>query len=57
MALLRVFDLEKQFTFYASYHSHPVNVAIHLVCIWPILATMILLLQVTLQKICAGICI
>lgn len=41
-----MFDLEKQFAFYASYHSNPVNVAIHLVCIWPILATAITLLQV-----------
>ena len=28
------FDLKKQFIFYASYHNHPVNVAIHLFCIW-----------------------
>ena len=28
------FDLRKQFVFYASYHNHPVNVFIHLVCIW-----------------------
>merc|ERR1712128_181073 len=27
-------DLKKQFIFYASYHNHPVNVAIHLFCIW-----------------------
>ena len=28
------FDLRKQFVFYASYHHQPVNVFIHLVCIW-----------------------
>ena len=28
------FDLKKQFIFYASYHNHPVNIAIHLFCIW-----------------------
>eukprot|EP00092_Neocalanus_flemingeri_P023378 GFUD01025346.1.p1 GENE.GFUD01025346.1~~GFUD01025346.1.p1 ORF type:complete len:203 (+),score=48.74 GFUD01025346.1:158-766(+) len=28
------FDLKKQFIFYASYHNNPVNVAIHLFCIW-----------------------
>ena len=39
-------DLKKQFTFYASYHNQRVNVAIHLLCIWPILATALLLLQV-----------
>ena len=27
-------DLKKQFVFYASYHNHPVNVLIHLGCIW-----------------------
>jgi len=41
------FDLKKQFTFYASYHNHPVNVAIHLVCIWQILWSFIALLQYT----------
>jgi len=28
------FDLKKQFIFYASYHNNPVNVLIHLFCIW-----------------------
>jgi uncharacterized membrane protein YGL010W len=28
------FDLKEQFIFYASYHNNPVNVAIHLFCIW-----------------------
>jgi len=41
------FDLKKQFTFYGSYHNHPVNVAIHLVCIWQILWSFIALLQYT----------
>ena len=27
-------DLKKQFVFYGSYHSQPLNVLIHLVCIW-----------------------
>lgn len=40
-------NLEKQFVFYASYHHNWVNVLIHLLCIWPILATAILLLQYT----------
>jgi len=30
------FDLKKQFIFYASYHNDPVNVGIHLLCIWNI---------------------
>ena len=39
-------DLEKQFTFYASYHNNPINVLIHILCIWPILATGLVILQV-----------
>ena len=30
-------DLKNQFIFYASYHNHPVNVFIHLFCIWQLL--------------------
>ena len=41
------FDLEKQFVFYASYHNSPINVAIHILCIWPILATGLVLFQYT----------
>merc|ERR1711934_651567 len=41
------FDLEKQFTFYASYHNNPINVLIHILCIWPILATGLVILQYT----------
>merc|ERR1739848_946682 len=40
-------DLKKQFTFYASYHNQWVNIMIHILCIWPILATAVLLLQYT----------
>jgi hypothetical protein len=52
MAIKNAFNLEKQFTFYASYHRQPVNVAIHLLCIWPILSTAILMLQVTVVQLC-----
>ena len=41
------FNLEKQFTFYASYHNNPANVFIHILCIWPILATGLVMLQVS----------
>ncbi len=51
MAIKNAFNLEKQFTFYASYHRQPVNVAIHLLCIWPILSTAILMLQVTVVQL------
>ena len=40
------FNLKKQFVFYASYHNDPFNIMIHVICIWPILATAIVLLQV-----------
>merc|ERR1712226_992364 len=40
-------DIEKQFTFYASYHNAPINVIIHFLCIWPILATSLVLFQYT----------
>ena len=49
MAIRNALNLEKQFSFYASYHRQPVNVAIHLLCIWPILATALLRLQVYLK--------
>ena len=38
-------DLEKQFIFYASYHNNPVNVLIHLLCIWNIAFSAVVLLQ------------
>ncbi|KFY23359.1 hypothetical protein V491_02569 [Pseudogymnoascus sp. VKM F-3775] len=37
-------DLEKQLCFYSSYHQHPVNVGIHMLCIPMILFSFILLL-------------
>ncbi|KAJ9123943.1 hypothetical protein QFC22_000734 [Naganishia vaughanmartiniae] len=37
-------DVKKQLTFYASYHSHPINIAIHMVCIPLILWSFILYL-------------
>ena len=40
------YDLEKQYVYYASYHNHPINAMIHIICIWPILATAIFMLQV-----------
>ena len=40
------FNLKKQFVFYASYHNDPINVMIHLICIWPIFATGVVFLQV-----------
>ncbi|GLE01501.1 hypothetical protein PINS_up018356 [Pythium insidiosum] len=37
------FDLEKQLVFYMSYHHNKINQWIHLVCIWPILITAVIM--------------
>ncbi|KAJ0399419.1 hypothetical protein ATCC90586_000393 [Pythium insidiosum] len=37
------FNLEKQLVFYMSYHHDKINQWIHLVCIWPILITAIIM--------------
>ena len=44
MAGAGIFDLEKQFAFYGAYHSNRINILIHLVFVWPILFTALLLL-------------
>ncbi|KAI7751188.1 hypothetical protein M8C21_027800 [Ambrosia artemisiifolia] len=36
-------DLEKNFAFYAAYHSNPINIAIHMIFVWPIFFTALLL--------------
>ncbi|KAL5229745.1 hypothetical protein ABZP36_028521 [Zizania latifolia] len=41
----RVLDLERHYAFYAAYHSNPVNVLVHAVCVWPILFTALLALR------------
>ncbi|KAG7377521.1 hypothetical protein PHYPSEUDO_011514 [Phytophthora pseudosyringae] len=41
------FDLEKQVTFYLSYHDNKVNQCIHLACIWPIFVSGLLILAHT----------
>ncbi|WOL20262.1 hypothetical protein Cni_G29066 [Canna indica] len=42
-----LFDLERHFAFYGAYHSNPVNVFIHMLFVWPIFYTSLLLLQFT----------
>ena len=42
-----MFDLEKQYIFYASYHSNPVNLLIHLLCIWNTAASGLVFFQYT----------
>ncbi|KAJ6801728.1 putative endoplasmic reticulum membrane protein [Iris pallida] len=40
-------DLEKHFAFYGAYHSDPINVLIHVLFVWPIFYTALLLFQYT----------
>ncbi|CAN1152671.1 2-hydroxy-palmitic acid dioxygenase mpo1 [Linum perenne] len=47
MARLSLFDLERHFAFYGAYHSNPTNVLIHMIFVWPILFTGLLILYFT----------
>ncbi|CAB1184501.1 unnamed protein product [Spirodela intermedia] len=40
-------NLEEHFAFYGAYHSAPVNVLIHILLVWPIFFTILLLLYFT----------
>lgn len=42
-----LFDLEKHFAFYGAYHSNPINIVIHMIFVWPIFFTALLLLYFT----------
>ncbi|KAL3819421.1 hypothetical protein ACJIZ3_005378 [Penstemon smallii] len=42
-----LFDLEKHFAFYGAYHSNPTNIVIHMIFVWPILFTALVLLYFT----------
>ncbi|KAK6117941.1 hypothetical protein DH2020_048304 [Rehmannia glutinosa] len=42
-----LFDLEKQFAFYGAYHSNPVNILVHMIFVWPIAFTFLVLLYFT----------
>ncbi|KAI3504668.1 hypothetical protein L2E82_46603 [Cichorium intybus] len=47
MAKIGLFDLEKHFAFYGAYHSNPVNIFIHMLFVWPILFTALVILYFT----------
>lgn len=38
-----LFDLEKHFAFYGAYHRNPVNIFIHMLFVWPIFFTTLML--------------
>lgn len=50
-------NLEKQVTFYLSYHNNKVNQLIHLVCIWPIFVSGLVILAHTQSLIEAPECL
>lgn len=47
MARLGLFDLENHFAFYGAYHSNPINIFIHILFVWPLVFTSLLLLYFT----------
>lgn len=47
MAKIGLLDLEKHFAFYGAYHSNPVNILIHMMFVWPILFTTLVILYFT----------
>ncbi|KAK3223005.1 hypothetical protein Dsin_010030 [Dipteronia sinensis] len=47
MGKIGLFDLEKHFAFYGAYHKNPVNIAIHMLFVWPIFFTALLILYFT----------
>nr|XP_043638602.1 2-hydroxy-palmitic acid dioxygenase mpo1 [Erigeron canadensis] len=47
MAKIGLFDLENHFAFYGAYHSNPVNIFIHMLFVWPILFTSLVILYFT----------
>ncbi|XP_051116012.1 2-hydroxy-palmitic acid dioxygenase mpo1 [Andrographis paniculata] len=42
-----LFDLESHFAFYGAYHSNPINVFIHMIFVWPIAFTLLVVLYFT----------
>ncbi|CAI9757552.1 unnamed protein product [Fraxinus pennsylvanica] len=40
-------DLEKHFAFYGAYHSNPINIFIHMLFVWPIFFTALVLFNFT----------
>jgi uncharacterized membrane protein YGL010W len=47
MGKIGVLDLEKHFAFYGAYHSNPINIALHMLFVWPIFFTALLILYFT----------
>ncbi|XP_076928999.1 2-hydroxy-palmitic acid dioxygenase MPO1-like [Bidens hawaiensis] len=47
MAKIGLFDLEKHFAFYGAHHNNPVNIFIHMLFVWPILFTFLVLMYFT----------
>lgn len=47
MGKIGLFDIEKHFAFYGAYHSNPVNIIIHMLFVWPLFFTALILFYFT----------
>uniref|UniRef100_A0A7N1A6G4 YGL010w-like protein n=1 Tax=Kalanchoe fedtschenkoi TaxID=63787 RepID=A0A7N1A6G4_KALFE len=47
MGQIGLLDLERHFAFYGAYHSNPVNILIHMIFVWPIFFTSLILFYFT----------
>lgn len=47
MAKHGLFDLEKHFAFYGAYHSNPINIILHMLFVWPIFFTALIIFYFT----------
>ena len=47
MGKMGLFDLERHFAFYGAYHSNPVNVFLHMLFVWPLFFTALVLFYFT----------
>ncbi|KAL6319053.1 hypothetical protein AAG906_001526 [Vitis piasezkii] len=47
MGKMGLFDLERHFAFYGAYHSDPVNVFLHMLFVWPLFFTALVLFYFT----------
>ncbi|KAJ7943443.1 YGL010w-like protein [Quillaja saponaria] len=47
MGKIGLFDLENHFTFYGAYHNNPINIAVHMLFVWPIFFTALLFFYFT----------
>ncbi|KAJ9677448.1 hypothetical protein PVL29_022438 [Vitis rotundifolia] len=47
MGKMGLFDLERHFAFYGAYHSNPINIFLHMLFVWPLFFTALVLFYFT----------